>query len=80
MNKNNTQTKFREKIGYIDKKIPDTSGLVAATGLNTKTSGVENKLPDTSTLVRLFLIQNLVKLRIKLLFMRNILLLKNLKS
>ena len=71
---------LEKKIGDIDKKIPDTSGLVAEAGLNTKISGVENKLPDTSSLVQLFLIQKLVKLRIRFQIMLNILLLKNLTS
>ena len=33
------------------KKIPDPSGLVTATVLNTKISEVENKMPNTSSLV-----------------------------
>ena len=33
------------------KKIPDTSGSVTTTVLNTKISEVENKIPDTSNLV-----------------------------
>ena len=33
------------------KKIPDTSGLVTTTVLNTKLSEVENKISDTSNLV-----------------------------
>ena len=32
------------------KKIPDTSGLVTATVLNTKISEVNNKIPHTSSL------------------------------
>ena len=32
------------------KKIPDTSGLVTTTVLNTKTRKVENEIPDTSSL------------------------------
>ena len=32
-------------------KIPDTSGLVTKTVLNTKTTEVENKTPDTNSLV-----------------------------
>ena len=33
------------------KKIPDTSGVVITTVLNTKFSEVKNKIPDTSSLV-----------------------------
>ena len=33
------------------KKIPDTSGLVTITVLNTKINKVKNKIPDTSNLV-----------------------------
>ena len=33
------------------KKIPDTSGLVTTTVLNTKISEVENKIPNTNGLV-----------------------------
>ena len=33
------------------KKIPDTSGLVATTNMNTKMIEVENKIPNTSNLV-----------------------------
>ena len=32
-------------------KIPDTSGLVTTTVLNTKINKVENKIPDSSSLV-----------------------------
>ena len=32
-------------------KIPDTSGLVLKTILNTKISEIENKIPNTSSLV-----------------------------
>ena len=58
------------------KKIPDTSGLVATTNMNTKMIEVENKIPNTSNLVN----QKLVKLRKKFLVMLNILLLKNVIS
>ena len=58
------------------KKVPDTSGLVTTTVLNTKISEAENKIPDNNSLVTTtFLIQKLVKLSIKLLIMLNILLL-----
>ena len=33
---NTNKTKFREKNRDVDKKIPDTSGLVTTTVLNTK--------------------------------------------
>ena len=38
-------TKFRKKIGDVDKKLPNTSGLVTTTVLNAKISEV---IPDTS--------------------------------
>ena len=42
------------------KKVPDTSGLVTTTVLNTKISEAENKIPDNSGLVTTtFLIQKL---------------------
>ena len=41
----------REKNGDVDKKVQDTSGLVAATALDTKISEVKNKIPTTSSLV-----------------------------
>ena len=37
---------MEKKIGDVDKKIPDTSGLVITTVLNTKISEVENKIPN----------------------------------
>ena len=45
INQYNTKLK---KTGDVDKKIPDTSGLVTTTFLNTKISEVENKIPDKS--------------------------------
>ena len=39
-------------IGEAESKIPDTSGLVTTTFLNTKTEEVENKIPDNSGLVK----------------------------
>ena len=45
------------------KKIPDTSGLVTTTVLNTKISEVKNKILDTSSLVTTaFLMQNNIEL------------------
>ena len=38
-------------LDVLIKKIPDTSGLVTTTVLNTKISEVENKIPDTSSLL-----------------------------
>ena len=58
------------------KKIPDTSGEVTTTTLNTKINEVENKIPDTSGLMT----TNVPKLRINFLIMINILLLLNLIS
>ena len=52
INQYNTDKQYLEKkIGDIDKRIPDTSGLVTATVLNTKISEVENKILNTSSLV-----------------------------
>ena len=49
----NTNKKVAKKLGDFDKKIPDASGLVTTTVLNTETAeqNVENKIPDTSDLV-----------------------------
>ena len=53
MQANTTQIKkiWREKIGDVDKKIPDVSGWVTTTGFNSKIAEVKNKIPDTSGLV-----------------------------
>ena len=40
------------KIGEVENKIPDASGLVTFTVLNTKIGEVENKLLDVSGLVK----------------------------
>ena len=40
-----------KNIRDVDKKVPDVSGLVTTTVLNTKISEVENKIQDTSSLV-----------------------------
>ena len=48
---NTDKQNSEEKIGNVDKTIPDTSGLVTATILNTKLSEVEYKILDTSSLV-----------------------------
>ena len=54
---------------------------MTSTVLNTEIDEVENKIPDTSSLVKqLFLIQKLVKLRIKFQIMLNTLILLNLIS
>ena len=42
---------MEKKIGDVDKKIPDTSGLVISTVLNTKISEIEIEIPDTSGLM-----------------------------
>ena len=39
------------KIGEVESKIPDTSGLVTTTVVNTKIGEVQSKIPDTSDLV-----------------------------
>ena len=52
INQYNTDKQYLEKkIGDIDKKIPDTSGLMTATVLNTKISEAENEILNTSSLV-----------------------------
>ena len=47
----NQYNESREKMGDIDKKVPDVSALVTTTVLNTKVGEIENKIPDTSNLV-----------------------------
>ena len=42
---------WRKKIGDVDKEIPNVSGFVATTVLDTKISKVENKIPNVSGLV-----------------------------
>ena len=37
---------LEKRSGDVDKKIPDTSGLVTTTVLDKKISEVENKIPD----------------------------------
>ena len=39
-------------MGDFDNKIPDVSGLVTTTVLNTEISEVENKIPNASGLVK----------------------------
>ena len=52
INQCNTDIKSLKKtIGNLDKRIPDTRGLVTTTVLNTKIDNFENKIPDTSRLV-----------------------------
>ena len=51
INQYNTDKQDLKKNGDIDKKIPDTSGLVTIAVLNTKISEAENKIPDTSSTV-----------------------------
>ena len=48
---NTDKRNIEETIGAVGKKIPDTSGLVTTTVLNTKIREVENKIPNTSNLV-----------------------------
>ena len=42
---------MEKKIGDVDKKTPDTSGLATTTVLNSKIREIENKIPNTSKLV-----------------------------
>ena len=52
INQHNIDKQTLEKTtGDVDKIIPDASGLVTTTVLNTKISEVENKIPDTSSLM-----------------------------
>ena len=44
--KSTEQKKLERKIGDVDTIIPDTSGLVTTTVLNTKVNEVENKIPN----------------------------------
>ena len=41
---NTDKQNLEKKIGDVDKKIPDTSGLVTTTVLNTKISEVEKNI------------------------------------
>ena len=43
---------MEKKIGDVDKKIPDTSGLVTTTVLNTNIKEVDSKIPDLRGLVK----------------------------
>ena len=45
---NTDKQNLEKKTGDVNKKFPDTSGLVTTTVLNTKISQVENKIPDNS--------------------------------
>ena len=49
---NNVKQKLEKKIGDIDKKIPDVSGLMTMTVLDTKIKEVDNKIPDLSGLIK----------------------------
>ena len=42
---------MEKKIGDVDKKIPEVTGLVTTTVLDTKIGEVENQIPDTGALV-----------------------------
>ena len=41
-----------KKVEYVDKKIPDVSGLVKFAVLNAKTSKRQNKVPNIRGLVK----------------------------
>ena len=47
---NTDKQNLEKKIGDFDEEIPDKSGLVTITVLNTKNSEVENKISHTSSL------------------------------
>ena len=44
-------TKFRKKIGDVDKKISEKRGLATKTALNTKINEVKNKIPDICSIM-----------------------------
>ena len=63
---NTDKQNLEQKIGDVDKRIPDMSSLVTTTVLNTKISEVETKIPSTNGLVTTaVLTQKSVKLRTK---------------
>ena len=43
---------FNTKIGAVEIKIPETSGLGTTAVYNTTTGAVENEIPDVNDLVR----------------------------
>ena len=51
INQCNTDKLNFEKIGDVNKKMPDKRGLMTGTVLNTKISEVVNKIPNTSSSV-----------------------------
>ena len=53
--------KYLEKIGDIDKKIAEISGLVTTTGLNTKNREVNSKIPVDSGLMTTAVIDTKIK-------------------
>ena len=67
INQYNTDKQILEKkIGDVDKKVPEVSGLVTTTVLNAEIGEVENKIPLVSALVTTtVLIQKLKELRTK---------------
>ena len=48
---NRNKLNIEKKIGDVDKKIPNTGGLVTKTVLNTEISEVESKRSDTTNLM-----------------------------
>ena len=44
------ETKFGEKIGDVENKIPGISGLASLAVLNTKIADADNEIPDLSGL------------------------------
>ena len=49
---NTDKQSLEEKIGDVDKKRPNVSGLVTTNFLNTKISKVENEIPNVSGVVQ----------------------------
>ena len=54
---NTDKQNLEKKIGDADQKIPDTSGLVTTTVLNTKVNEVENKF---LIMINMLLLLNLI--------------------
>ena len=61
MNQYNTDKQnLEKKIGDVDKKIPDTSGLVTTAVLKTKITDVEKKILNTSSLVNTAILNTII--------------------
>ena len=49
---NTDKQNLGEITGFVEKKIPDITGLATRVVLNTKISGVDNKIPDVTGLIK----------------------------